>query len=289
MPKTGKNPNLNDDDLEILGIVICKISARVTQLMDKYPPKISFKYFLKKASSRRFNLTLRLLNEFATDPKFRENNNYNRSLRQLLRELSHSTPFDEADLVSSWGNKGKGLSTKEETIIMHSLTERGIAENIIGKKKIEEITGQRPHEKGGYPSTFRLSHESRRVAQVLSKQGAVEFIINSLSKSQLLFIFYWYVFSSIFYLIRDCRVSEIQRSLAFGKIFNPSYQDHGLIWDVPHMKSLLASMNDQKLLQLTKQLTADVLKTHPSNPSNRMLLMRLLLIIGFFKLNRYLD
>jgi len=172
----------------------------------------------------------------------------------------------------------------QNVLILQSLSERGITENLVGKKIIQENMGLGLKENGGYPSAFRLARELQRMIQILSISKAAEFIIDSLTNSKLLFIFYWYLFSSLFYLIRDCGDSEIKQLIAVGKNINPNYQEPAFIQDAPRIKSLLTSMNDQKLLELTKQqLTTEVMKTDALNPSNH------LLIIAFFKLNRALD
>jgi hypothetical protein len=80
---------------------------------------------------------IRILNTFANAPKFRNNENRNQDLRPFLREIAQSDVFDETDLVSSWGNKGKTLSSKEETAIIRLFIDAGIIENIIGKENIE--------------------------------------------------------------------------------------------------------------------------------------------------------
>jgi hypothetical protein len=283
VPKKGKYSKFTDEDIELLGIAVSKISAGLTGLMSKYPAKIFLKTCLEKTNSRRARLMVRLLNTFVNPSKFRNNQNRNQDLRPFLREIAQFDVFDETDLVSSWGNKGKTLSSKEETAIMHSFKDAGIIENIIGKKNIEN-EGLKLNQNGGYPSKYRLTKESDHLIQIQFERTAFEFIINSLSRSKLLFILYWYFFSSLFYFIRDCDESKIKLFNKLEKILDPDYREPFIIREASKIKPILASIDDQQMLKLTKELTTEVMKVDGVNSLNHRLL-----IISLFKLNRALD
>ncbi len=281
MAKIGKNQKLSYEELEVLGVVVSKISARLANIMCKYPSKTYLKTCLKRFNSTRTKLMIKLLNEIVNNPKF-VNKDYDKDLRLFLRNLSQWDAFDETKPVSEWGNKTKGLLTKEETFIMKSFTERGITENIVGKKNIEN-RGLKINEEGGYPSTFRLASESQRVIQILRKRKAIEFVMKSLYNSKLTFILYWYLFYSLFYFTRDCTEAEIEQFMALAKTFKPDYQETFFIKEAPQIKLLLNKFSDQELLKLTKELTAQVMNT------NLDVFNQFFVIIAIFKLNRTLD
>jgi hypothetical protein len=222
----------------------------------------------------------RLLTQFTSVSNPTNHTNNKQNLKQVLRNIAQSDIFDESDIASNWENKPKNLSTKEETKIMHSLMEKGVIENIVGMNKISETMGTKIKETGGYPSEYRWIDESVDISQLLSKKEAVDFIIDTLSKSGLLFILYWYFLTSLFYFLRDYGDEEIAQLVTLGKKLIPNYQQPEFFGD-GKLKSALSSINDQHLLELTKQLTAKVMKADGLHTWNRFLL-----ISGFLKLNR---
>lgn len=281
MPDTGNYSKFTPEELETMGMIVSKISARLSQIMTKYTPKKFYVIALQKSSSRRATLMIRLLTQFTGGSNHATYSNQN--LKEVLREIAQSDMFDESDIASSWENKPKRLSTKEETSILHSLMERGIVENIVGKKEISETLGMKIKGTAGYPSTYRLANESARITQLLSKKEAVDFIISSLSKSRLLFILYWYLLASLIYFLRDCGDKEISQLVALGKKLIPNYQPPEFFGD-RRLKPALASIDDQQLLESTKQLASKVMEADGGNT-----LKQFLLISGLLKLNRSID
>jgi hypothetical protein len=225
---------------------------------------------------------IKLLNEFVINPKFADKN-HDQDLRLFLRNLSQWDAFDETKSISEWGNKAERISTKEETFIMKSFTERGIIENIVGKENIG-ARGIKLNNEGGYPSTFHLASESKSIIRILRKRKAIEFIMKSLYNSKFLFILYWYFLSSFLYFVRDCTESENIQFMTLVKRFKPDYQEPFLIQMTPQLKLFLNKFDDQKLLQLTKELTTQIMKTNPLDAFNQFFV-----IVAFFKLNRALD
>lgn len=225
----------------------------------------------------------RLLTQFTNSANHSSISNNQQNLKEVLREIAQSNIFDESDIASNWENKPKKLSTKEETAIMHSLMERGIVENVIGKKLISESMGLKNKETGGYPSAYRLTNESLHISQLLSKKQAAEFIIRSLSKSKLSFILYWYLFSSLFYFLRDYGDKEVNQLVEMGKKLVPNYEQPEFFND-RRLRSTLSSIDDQRLLEMTKQLTEKVTKAQGLDNLNQFLL-----IGGLLKLNRSID
>jgi hypothetical protein len=250
--------------------------------MARYPPKRFFKAFLKKSNSRRAKLMIKVLSEFTKNPKF-AGKNFEEDLRVFLRNLSQWETFDPTKSKSEWGNKTKGISTKEETFIMKSFTERGITENIVGKKNLED-EGMKQSEEGGYPSKFLFGSESRRIVRILRKREAIEFIMKSLYNSKLIFILYWYLFSSYSYFIRDSTESENAQFMTLIKEFKLEHEEPFLIEMSPQLKPVLNKLDDQQLLHLTKELTKKVIKSNPFDLFNQFVV-----IIAFFKLNKALD
>lgn len=68
------------------------------------------------------------------------------------------------------------------------------------------------------------------------------------------------------------------------KILDPDYREPFIIREALKIKPIFASIDDQQMLKLTKELTTEVMKANGVNSLNH-----LLLITSLFKLNRALD
>ena len=281
-----------NEELQLLGVAIAKISARVSQFMTRYPPENAAKLTLNASKSRRAHTTIKLLFNYLNEPQFRYNNSNNKNMKQFVREFYNSDIPDNTDILTSWEVKGcHSMSTKEETVIMQSLKQRGIIENIVGTKNLKKENAFQYTERGGYPSIYRLSAESKKMILLLSRKEAVDFIMTVLWESKLLFIMYWYYFNYLPLLIKNYDISVISKILKFFDYCISKNQEDGLtsfLKVIPEMKSTLPQLNNSQITHIAKEITSELItKNNLTNIITNI--SPLFMILSLCKLNKALD
>jgi hypothetical protein len=202
---------------------------------------------------------------------------------EIIRELSNPGVFDSTDILThGWvDNHKSSISSKEISIIKRMLRDRGILENIFGKNNINR---NRRKKIGGRPSEDILSEEAKNIILLLSRKDAREFIINSLLKSQLLGIVYWYIFTYLFYLIRDVDISKINQLLNFDSKSLKQYfsedQKSAFLQSIPEWRSLLLRYSDSEIVLMAEKLSTNLV-------GSLDVLNNYLLLTSFLKLNRH--
>lgn len=284
MANSGKNPPFTNQELEILGTIISKISSRLTHFITVYPPQKLINVILTAYKSRRSKTIIHLLQAFLSDSQLRGDMNSNQiDWSEIIRELSNPEDFNSTDITThGWvDNHKSSISSKETSIIKRMLRDRGILENIVGKNNINR---NRRKKIGGRPSDDILSEEAKNIILLLSRKDAREFIINSLLKSQLLGIVYWYFFTYLLYLIRDVDISKINQLLNFDtkslKQYFSEDQKSAFLQSIPEWKSLLIRYSDSEIVLMAQELSTNLIGSiHVLNDY--------LLITSFLKLNRH--
>lgn len=284
MANSGKNPRFTKQELELLGMIISKISSRLTHFITVCPPKKLIKVTLTAYKSRRSKTILRLLQASLSDSQLRDDMISNQiDWSEIIRELSSPEDFISTDIPKhGWvDNHKSSISSKETSIIKGMLRDRGILENIFGKNSINR---NRRKKIGGRPSDDILSEEAKNIILLLSRKDAREFIINSLLKSELLGIVYWYIFTYLLYLVRDVDISKINQLINFDSKSTKQYfsedQRSAFLQSIPEWKSLLIRYSDSEIVLMAQKFGTNLIGSIPA-------LNNYLLIISFLKLNRH--
>lgn len=283
MADSGKNPPFTNQELELLGMIISKISSRLTNFITVCPPQKLIKVSLIAYKSRRSKTILHLLQAFLNDSQLRGDMISNQiDWSEIIRELSNAEDFSSTDIPTHrWVNNQSSISSKETSIIKRMLRDRGIFENIFGKNNVNR---NRRKKIGGRPSDDKLSEEARNITLLLSRKDAREFIINSLLKSQLLGIVYWYILTYLLLLIRDVDIYKINQLINFDSKSLKQYfsedQKSAFLQSVLEWKSLLIRYSDSEIVLMAEKLCTNLI-------GSVHVLKNYLLITSFLKLNRY--
>lgn len=285
MPNSGKNPPFKTQELELLGVIISKISSSLTHFITVYPPQKLLKVVLNAYKSGRSKTIIHLLLEFLSDSQLRRDMisdeiDWSEIIRELSPQDSNSTDMPTHDWVH---NHKSSTSSKETSIMKRMLRDRGILENIIGKNNIAR---NRRKKIGGRPSVDKLSGQTKNIMILLSRKEARDFIINSLLKSQLLGIVYWYIFTYLLYFIRDVDIPKINQIINFdSKLLEQHFsedQKSTFLQSIPEWKSLLIRYSDSEIVLMGQKLSTSLIGSIP-------VLNNYLLITSFLKLNRHFN
>jgi len=277
---SGKNPHFTNHELELLGTIISKISCRLTHLITVYPPQKLIKVTLTAYKSRRTKTIIHVLQAFLSDSQLRDDAIANKiDWSEFIRGISIQEDFNSTDMPThGWVENHKdSISSKETSIIKRMLRDRGTLENIFGKNNIDR---NRRKKIGGRPSDDILSEEAKNIILLLSRKDGREFIINSLLKSQLLGLVYWYIFTYLLYLIRDIDISKINQLIDFDSKSIKEDQKSAFLQSIPEWKSLLIRYSDSEIVLMAQKLSANLI-------GSIRVLNDYLLITSLLKLNRH--